>query len=286
MTHPAKDAAAARITTPEGGVLAVHELGGDGRPLVMVHATSLHGLVCQPVADHLRESFRCVAPDLRGHGDSSAPAGWDFTWRGFAQDVLAVVDALELHRPLAMGHSSGGTALLLAEEARPGTFAGIYCYEPVVVAADPPLGRDPDSWMAAQARRRREVFGSRDEARRIYAGKPPFSAFAPEALDAYVEHGFCAEPGRGVRLKCRSQDEAFVAEMATAHDCFSRLGAVSCPVTLARGSDCNGPAGEALLEVLADAIPEARVEVLRGLSHYGPLEDPGAVAASIRRAFS
>ena len=62
-------------------------------------------------------------------------------------------------------------SLLMAEQARPGTFAALYCFEPVIVPADPPLGRDDDSFLGAQARRRRTTFGSRDEACRHYADR-------------------------------------------------------------------------------------------------------------------
>ena len=68
------------------------------------------------------------------------------------------MDRLGIEHPYGFGHSSGGTAVLMAEQARPGTFAALYCYEPVLVAADPPLGPDRGSWLAEQARRRRATF--------------------------------------------------------------------------------------------------------------------------------
>lgn len=274
------------LAAGDGVAVAVHELGGSGPPLVFAHATGLHGLVWAPVAAHLHDAFRCLSLDHRGHGDSGTPPGLDFDWRGLALDVLAAVEGLAPRHagaPLfGVGHSSGGTAVLLAEETRPGTFAALYCFEPILVAADPPLGRDTGSWLAASARRRREGFGSRDEARAQYAAKPPFVDWVPEALDAYVEHGFEELADGTVRLKCRPENEALVYEMATAHDGFSRLGDVRCPVLLAGGehSDAFGPAAPA---ALLDRLPDARTEVLPGLGHFGPLEDPAAVAASIRR---
>jgi pimeloyl-ACP methyl ester carboxylesterase len=274
---------AATVSTPDGARLAVHHLGGEGAPLVLVHATSFHAAVWQPLVAHVADRFRGVAFDLRGHGDSVAPPGWDHDWHGLAVDALAVVDGLGLERPLAVGHSSGATALLLAEEARPGTFSGIYCYEPVVVAEESPLGRDRDSWMAARARRRRDVFASRGEAEQAYAAKPPFSRFDAAALHAYVAHGFEDVADDGVRLKCRPATEASLAEMATAHDCFPRLGDVRCPVTIAYGSETDA-IGPALLAAVTARLPSTSTEVLAGLTHYGPLEDPEAVAASIRRS--
>jgi pimeloyl-ACP methyl ester carboxylesterase len=174
----------------------------------MVHTAGLHGLVLTPLSRRLTTAFRCISFDARAHGDSVLPADISLDWYGLAADVLAAVDGLALDRPYGFGHSSGGTALLMAEQARPGTFSALYCYEPVLVAADPPLGRDDDSVLAARARQRRPSFASRDDAHRHYASKPPLDAVVPEALAAYVDHGFEDAPNGGMRLKCQPEHEA------------------------------------------------------------------------------
>lgn len=256
-------------------------MGGTGPPVVLAHGTGLHGRVWEPLVASLGGRFRSVAFDARGHGDSDVPSPTDFDWAGFALDVLAVVDGLGLHRPYGLGHSSGATALLLAEEARPGTFEALYCYEPVVVAADPPLGRDPDSWPASTARRRREVFASRAEAYDTYASKPPFSGVTPEALRAYVAHGFADLDDGTVRLKCRAETEALIDEMATAHRCYGLLGNVACRVTMACGDADEGTSALALRDPVR-RLRRGRLEELAGLGHLGPLQDPTAVARSFQ----
>ena len=278
-------AAAVFVSTSDGVRIATHELGGQGAPLLMVHAAGLHGRVFEPMAAHLADHFRCVSLDGRRHGDSPAPAGRRLDWHGLADDVLAVVDGLALDRPYGFGHSSGGTALLLAEQARPGTFAALYCFEPVIVAADPPLGRDEESWLAARARRRRTTFASRDEACRHYSSKPPLDAMAPEVLRAYVDHGFADTPDGRVRIKCRPEDEAAVYETATAHDAYARLAEVTCPVAIACGSETEGCTPE-LARGHVERMPRGRSEVLDRIGHLGPLERPDQVASSIVHFFS
>lgn len=274
-----------RVTTTDGVEITVHDLGGTGRPLVLAHATGLHGLVWRPLADELADGLHCISLDARGHGDSGLPPGLDFAWDGLARDILAVVDGLGLDRPYGLGHSSGGAAMLLAEQARPGTFAALYLFEPTVIAADPPLGRDPDNWLAAGARRRRECFASRSEAYANYSSKPPFSEVDPAALQAYVDHGFADLAGGGVRLKCRGEHEAVVDEMATAHDAYLHLHEVRCPVMLAAGEGTEA-FGPALIGDQAARLPDVRTEVVPGVGHLGPLEDPAAVAASVERFLS
>lgn len=275
---------AAFVTAADGVHVATHDLGGQGPALVLVHAAGLHGLVFAPLARHLAGAFHCVSFDGRGHGDSVLPPGQDLDWYGLADDVLAVVDGLGLERPYGFGHSSGGTAVLLAEQARPGTFAALYCYEPVIVPADPPLGRDDDNWLAAQARRRRTTFSSRDEACRHYASKPPMNAMDPEALRAYVDHGF-EETGDGARLKCQPEAEAAVYTMATAHDAYARLGDVACPVVVTCGSETEGCTPDKA-RGHAQRLPRGRSQVLDQVGHFGPLERPEEVASSMMRFFA
>lgn len=244
-------------------------------------------MVWRPVAERLRATFHCLAYDGRGHGDSAVDpsAGARFDWHALAGDALAVVDGLRLDRPFGLGHSSGASVLLLAEAMRPGTFTALYCIEPVGAAMDDPPPPMPDHPMAEQARRRREVFASRQEAEDAYRAKPPLSAVAPESLRAYVEHGFADQPDGTVRLKCRGENEARMYEHGFAHDAYRRLGQVPCPVVVARGGR-SFIVDAKTLERWAARLPSGRAEVLEGLGHLAPLEAPDVVARAVRRAFT
>lgn len=269
------------LEVPGGPAVAWYDLGGSGPPLVLVHATGFCAAVLAPMAGQLTDRFRCIAIDQRAHGASGPPPGGDFSWTGFADDVLALVDRLELARPLAFGHSCGGAALLLAEEARPGTFAGLYCYEPVVYPSDVPLAPSLEgNPLSAGALRRREHFPDRPSALANFAGKAPFDTLDPDVLLRYVDNGFEPDPAGGIRLRCRREHEAQVYAHGFSHDAYARLARVRCPVTLACGerTDAFGPS---FLELFAARLAAVEQVVLPGLGHFGPLEDPPAVAISL-----
>src|SRR5262249_19737978 len=137
------------MVTGTGGVeLAVHHLGGEGPPVMLVHATGFHGRCWTPLAASLAPYFSVWAMDQRGHGASGkSPDGRCGDWEVFATDLLAALDGLDGlsggpsggagggaggPRWRVAGHSLGGGVSLLAEARRPGTFAAIRCYEPVV----------------------------------------------------------------------------------------------------------------------------------------------------------
>jgi pimeloyl-ACP methyl ester carboxylesterase len=275
-----------RLRSSDGVEVAVHDLGGEGPPLLLVHATGFCAGVFIPLAAILRRRFRCWGVDLRGHGAAGPVAGGDYAWRGFADDVLTAVDGLSQVAGAAtsgllaaVGHSSGGAAVLLAEAERPGTFTGLWCYEPIVWP-QPEKRRDRAVRLAQGARRRRDRFASREEAYENFAAKPPFSALSPEALRAYVDCGFVDEADGTVVLRCDRDAEATIYLRAVEGDRFGRLADVACPVTVACGgrSDAIPPEVGA---VQARALPAGRLRVFDDLGHFGPLENPPAVAAAI-----
>lgn len=269
---------------PDGTELAVHDLGGEGRPTLLCHATGFHGLVWSPFAAALGAGTRRWSMDFRAHGASVVPEGSALTWQGFRDDVLAVLDGLALPSGeiVGIGHSMGGAALLLAEQERPGTFAGLYLFEPItppVGALGGPGGPNP---LAEGALRRRSSFPSAAEALANYAAKPPLHRLRSDALHAYVAHGFVPDeapeaPSGGVRLACRPADESRTYQGAPEHAGFAQLGQVRCPVVVAMGDE-PGPA--AFAPAVAEALPNGTLERFGQLGHFGPLESPDRVAAS------
>ncbi len=263
-----------------GGVrLALHDLGGDGPPLLLSHATGFHGYVYAPLAAFLRPRWHCWALDYRGHGDSDPPPADIVDWSGFGDDALAVIEALDLDGAIGVGHSMGGATLLMAQLVRPRSFAGLVLFEPIAFPrsaarfeAVPPI--------VAAARRRRAVFSSRDDAYDTYASKPPLDVLTPEALRAYVDHGFVDQPDGSVRLKCDPIHEAAIFEAGTRDELFSRLGGVSCPVLVLAGAARDNPPG-ALAPVVAGALPAGTFERFDQLTHLGPLQDPELVATAV-----
>ena len=265
------------VDSSHGVRLPVHTLRHGDVPALLAHATGFHGRVWAPFAEHL-DDLGAVAPDLRGHGRSEVPDGLTYDWDGFADDVLAVVDALGLERPVGIGHSKGGAALLRAEARQPGTFRAIWCFEPIVFPPAVATGRTAHHPLAEGALRRRPTFASYDEAIANYAAKPPMDAFDPAALEAYVRHGFAPTDDGQVTLRCRPEVEAEVYRMGTAHDTFDRLGEVRCPVVVAVGRQQPGtPAAVGAL--VADALAAGVLDPFDHLGHFGPLEAPAETAA-------
>ena len=146
-------------------------------------------------------------------------------WQFFADEAIGAIEARHSQPVWGVGHSLGGVAMFLAARKRPELFSG-------VVMLDPPLFGWTRRWLlvpfqlvgladrivppAIKALRRKEQFGSREEAREYFAGKAFFRQFTPQALDAYVEHGLVNSP-EGVVLRVPKLQEAAIFAAMTTH---------------------------------------------------------------------
>jgi len=279
------DANVTYVGSTNGVRVAVFDLGPpNAAPTLLIsHATGFHGHCYVPLAEELGTRAHCVGFDYRGHGDTVLPPGIGVDWDTYTDDVIAV--AQSLGRPiLAFGHSMGGACLLTAAHRHPDLFRQLIVYEPIV----PPPGALPvgeqaldDNPLAAGALRRRADFESFDAALANYSAKRPLNGWRPDALRAYVEHGF-RPTDDGVTLKCTPQVEA--ATFATASiDTWGLLPQITTPVTVLAGR-LDGTPPPAFAEPVAQRLANATFQRLDELDHFGPMTHPDVLAAQISAA--
>ncbi len=104
----------AKISSPKElwadiGDLKVRYLdwGGDGPPLLALHGLASSAHWYDIVAPMLRGRHHIIAPDQRGHGQTtSAPNGYD--WKTLSGDLVGLLDHIGLDVVAVMGHSWGG----------------------------------------------------------------------------------------------------------------------------------------------------------------------------------
>lgn len=268
---------AAEIPTASGRLAAMECTTGPGPTLVFCHATGFCKEVWTPVIEELEELVRgwtAVAVDQRLHGGSQGFPP-DFDWWRLGDDVVAV--AAPRDPVIGIGHSGGGTAVAMAEVARPGTFAAALLIEPIIFP--PPYRVAASHPLAEAARRRRRRFASRDAAYANYHGKGPFSRWDERALRAFVEGGFDGGDG-GVVLRCSPEAEAQFFLHASAHGMWERLEDLDIPIRLMAGAGSDSHPSD-FLRRLEQRIPTAASEIISGATHFVPMESPGVVAARI-----
>ncbi|AVR99005.1 alpha/beta hydrolase [Pseudoduganella armeniaca] len=135
-TPAAPQRAVGSVTTRDGVVLYYKDWGPkNGQPVVFSHGWPLNSDSWESQMIFLAErGYRCIAHDRRGHGRSTQP--WDGNdMDHYADDLAQVIEALDLHKAVLVGFSTGGGEVA-RYVGRHGTrrVAGL-----VLVSAVPPL---------------------------------------------------------------------------------------------------------------------------------------------------
>jgi pimeloyl-ACP methyl ester carboxylesterase len=92
---------------PDGVRLSYLDWGGSGEPIVFLHGGALTAHTWDLVCIGLRDTHRCIALDLRGHGDSGSSD--DYRIQTATEDVTALIATLGVARCHLVGMSLGGT---------------------------------------------------------------------------------------------------------------------------------------------------------------------------------
>src|SRR5271157_284794 len=103
------------VKAPDGVLLYAQEWGNASGPeILFIHGFSQsHLSFIKQTRSDLAKTFRMVTYDLRGHGGSDKPSGSEYYKEGkrWAGDVQAVIEALNLKKPVLVGWSMGGRVI-------------------------------------------------------------------------------------------------------------------------------------------------------------------------------
>jgi 3-oxoadipate enol-lactonase len=237
---------------------------GEGPPVVMVHGLggSLHSW--HAVIDTLALQHHVVALDLRGHGRSGAGSG-GYSIQQWAQDVTALIAALELPPVTLVGHSLG---TLVAQQAALDK----------VEAIDQLILLGGISWFEPETKAAYEARADLVEA---------------EGMDAVVDDWLAGALAPRTRAKLPQlaglmrdlylrNDPAAYARSCRALAKMPRIprGDIGQPTLLLVG-DHDRSTPMAMAEELHAEIPVSRVKVVPTAAHWAMLEQPDVIAAAI-----
>lgn len=117
------------------GVKIAYDDVGSGLPLVFVHGGFCDRSNWEFQSSYFKDTHRVVTIDLPGHGESSKPE-YDYSFDRFADDVAWVCSALDVSRPVIVGHSMGGCVALAVAGRHPDLPAAIALLEPALILSD------------------------------------------------------------------------------------------------------------------------------------------------------
>ena len=108
----------ARLGPPDAPVKLYYYEEGKGPPLLLIHGFGASTYTWRHVAPELAKSYRVIAVDLKGFGQSDKPFDGRYSVYDQAELLAQLIEDKDLRDLTLVGHSfGGGVALLLALEA-------------------------------------------------------------------------------------------------------------------------------------------------------------------------
>jgi len=241
------------------GVRIAWERRGAGEPLLLVHGLGYARWGWEPVVDGLAEGHDVVLFDNRGIGESDAPGG-PYSVRMMAEDAVAVLDAAGLERAHVLGTSLGGMAALQLALDWPERV------DRLVLACTTPggTGAAPMPERTVQLMQEAPTLPLDVALRRFVE-----NAFGPEPAPALVERIM------EHRLATAQLPAAWAAQAAAgaAFDVGKRVGEIRAPTLVLTGAE-DAVVDPRNSDLLAQRIPDARLEVFPGAGHLFFWEQP------------
>jgi 2-succinyl-6-hydroxy-2,4-cyclohexadiene-1-carboxylate synthase len=235
--------------------------------VVLLHGFTHTGASWDPVVAALGESYRALAPDIRGHGGA-----WNTTPVAL-EPVLEDVAALDPARFTLVGYSMGGRIALHAALALPERVDRL-----VLIGASPGIEEpaERDARRAADEALADEIERSSIEAFAERWARTPVLAGQPPAVAAAVHADRLRNRPAGLARALRGLGTGALPSL------WGRLPQIATPVALVVGeSDAKFTA---IASRMAQALPAAEVIGVPGAGHAVHLEAPEGVARVISRA--
>jgi 3-oxoadipate enol-lactonase len=245
-----------------------YDASGSGRPLVLIHGYPLNRKLWRFQMDNLTEAARLIAPDLRGHGESSGAEAASVD--RYADDLVELLDDLGLAGPAVVaGLSMGGYVALAFFRRHPERVAAL-------ILAATRAGADSE---AGKANRDKAIALAREKGVEAIAESMLPKMLAPASYDAKpeladeVRHMMAATPLNAVI--------GDLSAMRDRPDSTELLGGILQPVLVIHGQeDQLIPPSEA--EAAYARLPNARLALIPRAGHLLNLEQPEAFDAEVR----
>lgn len=90
----------------------------DALPIVLIHGMTFDHRSWNPQIELLKQNYRVIAYDIRGHGKTDVADG-QYTYKMFVNDLIALLDYLEIDKAVLCGLSMGGIIAIRTYEMYP-----------------------------------------------------------------------------------------------------------------------------------------------------------------------
>jgi pimeloyl-ACP methyl ester carboxylesterase len=236
---------------------------------MLLHGGSAHAHWWDHIAVELAQTYRVIALDLRGHGDSGWASPSSYEIEDYVADLTVVVTALHLPPFILVGHSLGGLVSLTYATRHAAALRALIVVD---------MGPRTRSSRRLQLLSRLDspVFQDEEELFRRFRLLPEETSAPPELLRHVARQSVKPKADGKLTLKL---DRAIFRRQP--HDVSAQLTAITCPVLLIRGEKSLTLTPPAV-EEMKTLSPSLQVVEIPNAGHHVFLDDPVAFLRAVR----
>ena len=243
--------------------LNVLETGIGSLTLVFLHYFGGSALEWQTVMSQLSDKYRCMAVDLRGHGDSDAPAT-GYSVETMADDVVDLLDVLDVHDFVLIGHSLSSKVAFALASRQPIGLQSLLLLSPSPPKTEPISDEDRKDML--------ETHGQRS------AAEKTFAKITIRPVSEKVKEQIIAD-------NLRTSEVAWKAwlTLGSKEDISARMSDINVPVSILVGAEDKALAPGVQSTMTLPYLKNATFEMIDNAGHLLPWETPNDVVAFIQK---
>ena len=217
----------------------------EGPPMILIHGGRDHCRNWDWIAEHFKDEYHIIAPDLRGHGDSQWVIGSSYNQIDYVYDIAQLLNQKNMTPCVVIGHSLGGSISLLYTALHPQNVSKLIAIEgmgppPSMLEErlNKPLDELLHNWMkdlrGLSARQVRRYDSLEDAYERMQSENPHLSESQARHLTI---HGSNQNEDGTYSWKFDNYVRAFPPSGLPMEEVWKLYGQIECPTMLVRGQE-------------------------------------------------
>lgn len=267
----------------------IYDFGGSGQIINLLPANGFPPETYIPLLRPLTDRYHVICMLPRALWPDEQPPKELRQWDMLADDLIAGLTYHQMDNVIAIGHSFGGIASMIAAVRQPECFHALCLLDPTLFRPEWLEGLEKmqqdgtitEFSLVQGAMRRRRTFGSVEEAFTYFRGKRLFTDWPDDSLRLYAEYGTQPTATGARELRWSPEWEAYYFSTG-----FTRSWDVAPKVRgllpiLAIGGGTTDTYVPEIAAMLRDVLPEANFADVAGHGHLFPQSAPEATTAII-----